>query len=223
MSQTMKIIITDLWIASALAFVFFRWDLAVEMKPNEWGDFTAGVFAPIAFLWLIFGYVQQGKGLKQNTHALQLQAEELKQMVLAQRMEVDIAQKSLSFQVGGKLFVTADQTFKTMARNSSKLEAGILLAIRTPGRPVSNVIIKIDSGPPGAELEKEQLGVVTRLSKLNLFIPWVQTEVGHKEEVTLLVTYTDPFGENVASRKLVITRQSNRSDISSIIYDEPSG
>ena len=31
---------------------------------NEWGDFLAGAFGPIAFMWLVTGYLQQGKELR---------------------------------------------------------------------------------------------------------------------------------------------------------------
>lgn len=31
---------------------------------NEKGDFLAGVFSPLAFLWLVFGYFQQGNAIK---------------------------------------------------------------------------------------------------------------------------------------------------------------
>lgn len=59
--------------------------------------FFAGFFAPLVFLWLIFGYYQQGKELQQNTKALNLQAEELKnsveqqeELVKATREELDL-------------------------------------------------------------------------------------------------------------------------------------
>jgi hypothetical protein len=51
------------------------------MAPNAWADFCAGVVAPIAFLWLVLGYYQQGDELKQNTQALKLQEEELHNQV----------------------------------------------------------------------------------------------------------------------------------------------
>ena len=37
---------------------------------NEWGDFIAGTVAPVAFFWLILGYMQQGDELAMNTAAL---------------------------------------------------------------------------------------------------------------------------------------------------------
>jgi len=64
---------------------------------NELGDFLAGIFAPIAFFWLILGYIQQGKQLDQNTKALeqqekalQLQIDEMKEGVKQQAELVNI-------------------------------------------------------------------------------------------------------------------------------------
>jgi hypothetical protein len=48
---------------------------------NEWGAFVAGVAAPIAFLWLILGYFQQGDELAQNTAALRAQEDQLRLQV----------------------------------------------------------------------------------------------------------------------------------------------
>jgi len=216
----MKVVITIIWVGAVFLFLVFKWDVAAQMKPNEWGDFLAGTFAPIAFLWLIFGYIQQGKELEQNTRALELQAEELKQMVEAQRMEVDLAQKTLSFQVGEKLFVTSGPTHKTLTRNRPSLEACVCLTVRTPGRPVSNVTIKIESGPEGSELDNENLGDIDRMRRINLYIPWSKTVGYHREEVALIVAYSDPFGQCTTSRKLAIIEQKSQSEITSSIYDE---
>lgn len=53
---------------------------------NELGDFLAGIFAPIAFFWLILGYIQQGKQLDQNTRALEQQEKALKLQIDEMRM-----------------------------------------------------------------------------------------------------------------------------------------
>lgn len=66
-----------------------------EMNPNEWGDFWAGTFAPLAFLWLVFGYYQQGEELKQNTAALKLQYRELANSVEQQKLLVETTQADL--------------------------------------------------------------------------------------------------------------------------------
>lgn len=68
---------------------------SVDIKPNEWGDFFAGVFAPLAFLWLVLGYMQQGEELRLSTQALRLQAEELKNSVEQQRELVEVTRMQL--------------------------------------------------------------------------------------------------------------------------------
>ena len=66
-----------------------------KMSPNEWGDFLAGSFAPLAFLWLVLGYLQQGDELRLSTDALRLQAEELKNSVQQQRELVEVSRQQV--------------------------------------------------------------------------------------------------------------------------------
>lgn len=47
------------------------------LHANELGDFLAGTFSPLAFLFLILGYLQNNKNLGQNTEALTQQAKAL--------------------------------------------------------------------------------------------------------------------------------------------------
>jgi len=65
----------------------------VLLASNELGDFLAGVFAPLAFLFLYLGYKQQGQELKQNTRALRLQADELRENVKVQNEIMKIQQQ----------------------------------------------------------------------------------------------------------------------------------
>lgn len=83
---------------------------------NELGDFLAGVFAPIAFFWLIMGYVQQGKQLDQNTkaleqqeRALQLQIDEMQKGIEQQRQLIQTQKEQQSEQrqlLSPKLFIS---------------------------------------------------------------------------------------------------------------------
>lgn len=77
---------------------FMAFMLATATHPttlNEWGDFFAGAFAPIAFLWLVLGYLQQGDELRNSADALHLQAEELSRSVVQQSRLVEISRKQL--------------------------------------------------------------------------------------------------------------------------------
>ncbi|WJM94664.1 hypothetical protein QEP73_13760 [Pseudomonas defluvii] len=76
------------------------------MELNELGDFLAGTFGPVAFLWLVLGFLQQGRELKLSTNALSLQAEELKKSVEQQAImaktamqQFDASRKALELQV----------------------------------------------------------------------------------------------------------------------------
>lgn len=91
--------ITMLWLLLIIGFAIFG-DLTFPKTLNELGDFLAGIFAPIAFFWLILGYIQQAKQLEQNTYALkqqeqalQLQVSELQESIEQQKMLVQIEQR----------------------------------------------------------------------------------------------------------------------------------
>ncbi len=51
------------------------------LRLGEFGDFFAGVFAPLAFLWFVIAVLMQREELRQNSEALRLQAAELKSVV----------------------------------------------------------------------------------------------------------------------------------------------
>ncbi len=76
-----------------------QWEKFSEMKPNEVGDFLAGVVGPLALLWLILGYFQQGEELKQSTEALRLQAEELRNSVEQQQALVEVTKMQVDAQL----------------------------------------------------------------------------------------------------------------------------
>lgn len=90
-------ILTVVYLATLGAYVFFNWRTIRLMPANEVGDFLAGAFSPLAFAWLVLGFIQQGIELRQNSAALLLQAEELRNaakhagdMVELQRKEFEL-------------------------------------------------------------------------------------------------------------------------------------
>jgi hypothetical protein len=83
--------ITGSWMLGIASLLWFQRGQLAGMTPNAWGDFFAGASAPLAFLWLVLGYLQQGEELRQSTEALRLQAEELKNSVEQQRALVEVS------------------------------------------------------------------------------------------------------------------------------------
>lgn len=91
------VIIYLLFIASYNVFFFFSEGKNVLLSANELGDFLAGAFAPLAFLFLYLGYKQnsesiriQTQELKASTEALVLQVAEMKESVEQQKELVTI-------------------------------------------------------------------------------------------------------------------------------------
>lgn len=76
-------------------FAWWRWPAMTAMKPNEVADFLAGAFAPLAFLWLVLGFRQQGDELQNSVRALRLQGEELRNSVEQQRQLVEVSREQL--------------------------------------------------------------------------------------------------------------------------------
>ncbi|KAE9643026.1 hypothetical protein [Pseudomonas sp. PB106] len=84
--------VTAFYIGGAFLIMGAKFDELISLKLNELGDFAAGAFGPVAFLWLVLGYIQQGRELKLSSEALRMQTEELKNSV-AQQCEMVASQK----------------------------------------------------------------------------------------------------------------------------------
>lgn len=89
------VVVSVVWICLALFLAINDQDGLTKMTLNEWGDFFSGSFAPLAFLWLVLGYLQQGDELRLSTDALRLQAEELKNSVEQQRELVEVSRQQV--------------------------------------------------------------------------------------------------------------------------------
>jgi hypothetical protein len=64
--------ISAVYLASWIGAIFFMWSEVIWLDLNEVGDFLAGVSAPLAFGWLVLGFFQQGKELRNQITELRL-------------------------------------------------------------------------------------------------------------------------------------------------------
>lgn len=65
------------------------------MTPDQFATFLSGAFAPLAFLWIVLGFRQQGEELQNSARALWLQGEELRNSVEQQRQLVEVSREQL--------------------------------------------------------------------------------------------------------------------------------
>lgn len=141
-------LLTVTWLGAAALLLYWKRAELAAMSPNAWGDFFAGCFSPIALLWLVLGYLQQGEELKLNTRALHVQADELKQSVAQQRALVDLTRLQLDSEIEARQFERAVQarsakpqfsvrTGKGTARENQRF--GYVLWIKNLGAPVTGV------------------------------------------------------------------------------------
>lgn len=90
--------VTIAWLSAVIWYSFARSSGLASLEPNEIGDFLAGVFAPLAFFWLVLGFFQQGIELRNSGRALWLQGEELRNSVEQQRDLVQVTREQLTFE-----------------------------------------------------------------------------------------------------------------------------
>ena len=85
------IVFSAMWLIGCLFIVIAHSDEISAINLNEWGDFLAGVTAPLALFWLVIGYFQHSEELRLNTKALEMQQEELRSQVAETALLVEAA------------------------------------------------------------------------------------------------------------------------------------
>lgn len=78
-------VLTIGYLSLFLGVVVARIQELISLPLNELGDFAAGAFGPLAFLWLVLGYRQQGQELRASSVALEAQVDELRKNIEIQQ------------------------------------------------------------------------------------------------------------------------------------------
>lgn len=112
---------------------------------NELGDFLAGVFGPIAFLWLVLGFLQQGRELKLSSEALQLQAKELKNSVEQQTIMAQAATQQIESQMLA-LRLQEQEVERSLSPNITA-EPGLRQGGSGGGAKIIHYVSFLNSGP----------------------------------------------------------------------------
>jgi len=175
---------------------------------NARGDVFAGFFAPLAFLWLVLGYLQQGEELKQSTEALRLQAEELKNSVEQQSQLVEVSRRQLQQELDAHadekvrraelarpIFVLASASY-TSGTEGGEYE----FTVTNTGNTATNTLLEYESVEHGEH--RVSLGHMPREKSRQFTVA-----LKYDEPVVLTISYIDSTGaEGVASAEVSAKR-----------------
>lgn len=190
----------------------------VDLKLNELGDFLAGAFGPVAFLWLVLGFLQQGRELKLSSDALQLQAEELRNSVAQQTIMAQAAMQQIESQRVA-LKMQHEEVERSVSpffrfQGGSRSGGGVGGEVRTStqlfndGPDVREVSISFD--PSIGDAEKSNLGTLrlgSASSPISFRFDWPSEDVHgvclieylrsdgkrNSEEFTYVIPSSSPF------------------------------
>lgn len=68
------------------------WCVSLAMQPWHWGDYLAGLVAPLALLWFVLAYFQQASELRQQRRELELQRAETTALVQQAKKQAEAAE-----------------------------------------------------------------------------------------------------------------------------------
>lgn len=109
-------VLTAAYLVGLAIYIIWDADAFAVMAPDDWGSFLGGAFAPLAFLWLVLGFFQQGDELRHSADALWLQGEELQHSVEQQRQLVEVTREQLKFESA-----MLEQQRQEIARNTQPI------------------------------------------------------------------------------------------------------
>ena len=147
----------------AVLIVYFRgceaWYLLRKGELNVLGDFFAGIFTPLAFLWLVVGYFLQKEELSLQNQELGLQREELKEARRALGSQAKIMEERAERE---RLRITPELTIKELGSSGKGTEFSLL----NSGGPARRLVLHISkAGGVGRAMrwERNQLATTEAL------------------------------------------------------------
>ncbi|MDO9055343.1 MAG: hypothetical protein Q7U69_02245 [Sulfuricurvum sp.] len=93
--------LSSIWIIYIVIYAIYSWNIQTTTNSiglNEWGDFLAGFFAPLLFVWLVYGVFIQKKEFANALESFQLQHKEMR----GQSEQIEIQQLNTWFNRNAK-------------------------------------------------------------------------------------------------------------------------
>jgi hypothetical protein len=221
--------VTAFYFGGSLLVIAAKFDELILLKLNEIGDLAAGVFGPLAFLWLVLGYIQQGRELRISSESLKMQADELRASVEQQTAMVEVSRRQLE----ADLEASAHQREQVERQAEPDIRVKYYDVVYSPGRnarfEISNVGPKCESVEVILEKEShEGYELLTSFGYLDgrgvqfITLPFALLSVS--ESVFVKFTYLKINGNRSAQRFgfLKVENNGNQDSAKAYKYISPS-
>ncbi|TAX91560.1 hypothetical protein ELH97_06310 [Rhizobium leguminosarum] len=96
------------------------WALDCFEKVNEWGDFFAGTFSPLAFVWLVVAVILQSMELREQRRELALTRAEFAQNRTVAQAQADESRRQAQF-IGEQTKLLQDQEHRYKAEDAESV------------------------------------------------------------------------------------------------------
>jgi hypothetical protein len=183
--------VTVLYVVALAIYAYVQSAAMLAMEPNEFGDALAGAASPLAFLWLVLGYLQQGDELRQNTEALRLQAQELRDSVEQQARLAETSQLQLdAYKDQLKRSEEAQiPRFVLLPRKADLhgVNKQFTIAVRNVGAKCSGLTVVLDWG--GGFNQSQEIGDVDSFGKFDFNFSWPNFPIEPRTFTFLLQYY----------------------------------
>lgn len=167
------------------------------MKLNEFGDFLAGAFAPLAFFWFVIGYFQQGKELqlqreelRLTTDALQGQERELINQVKLNKKDLELkeaeATPRFKFNEINPINTVTGQIIYGLSFHNT---GGVATAIECSSSN-ENIKVELIETTPKGQIKK--ISILEKGQKGNIRVLYRDDP---SENFSITLTYQDRFGK----------------------------
>jgi hypothetical protein len=139
------------WLGLAVWWTFYwptlAWALPSNMAPNAWGDWAGGTFAPLAFLWLVVGYFQQGEELRLQAEELRASVKQQTTLARTAARQTHLLEKSQTISLRAQIMEHQPRFLGFVPWNPVVETGNMEITIQNVGRPCFSATVTATENP----------------------------------------------------------------------------